>query len=234
MFVCLTESLLVSVTQKYCSSPNYHLTSIKGTALSAHQATSSNRENIWRLVVYWSSLFPVSQSQFLQRSTHSSLCAGFGGNVVYVFVIKCENTSVGEDFKELCLCFSGTRSRPTYWNLSNLRLNLLCSSSQTIWPYLPHGNVCLHFSLIKQFVCICCCALLTVWGILWKRNALLKWKISERYKPQKQKCGKKREVHRQVSWNLPHLKSANVYSVMKETQITRPQETHKAPQIPVS
>ena len=24
--------------------------------------------------------------------------------MVYVFVIKCENTSVGEDFKELCVC----------------------------------------------------------------------------------------------------------------------------------
>lgn len=63
-----------------------------------------------------SSRFPVSQNHFLQRSTDSGLCPGFTGNVVHDFVIKCENTSVGEDFKELCVCvcvcpcFSGTRS----------------------------------------------------------------------------------------------------------------------------
>lgn len=34
--------------------------------------------------------------------------------MVYIFIIKCENTSVGEDFKELCVfvnvCFSGITS----------------------------------------------------------------------------------------------------------------------------
>lgn len=154
----------------------------------------------WWPVVYWSSLSDASQSQFLQRSTHSSLCAGFRGNVVYVFVIKCENTSVGEDFKEVCLyVFLWNQEHAGLLKLFNLTLrsslHLLTNDLTIFTTWCP---CVLHISLIKPFGWICHCVI-SVCGILWKRNVLLKRKKRERNKPQKQKCGKKKKVHRKIS-----------------------------------
>lgn len=148
------------------------------------QATEKIYGHLW-LVVYRGSAFPVSQSQFLQRSTHSSLCAGCRGNAVYVFVIKCENTSVGEDFKELCLCaFSlepGALRSAGRLTKTDLRLT-------STLQFLTNERI---FASVRiSLVCICCCVLL-VCEVLWKRHVLLKRKKVKERKQRNRNVGRK-------------------------------------------
>lgn len=137
LFVCVAESLPVSVTQKFCNSPHYHLTSIKGQQylhIREHQETQKLSGHTW-LYFCTEALFCQSpRVSFLQRSTHSSLCAGFRGNVVDASVIKCENMSVGEDFKEVCISLEPGELR------SASRLTETISVSLRLRAALPSNN----------------------------------------------------------------------------------------------
>lgn len=76
IFGCLVESVPVSVSLKYCSSPSYHLTNIKDQQrqhIRQDQATEETHGH-WCLVVCWSFLFPVSQNVFTKVNPFQSLC----------------------------------------------------------------------------------------------------------------------------------------------------------------
>lgn len=95
-----------------------------------------------------------------------------------------------------------------------------------MWTYLPQSDMCWHLA----FWLVCVCHFQFV-GLCGKEMSSWNGKEWKNKTERKKKCGKKRNFHRHVSWNLPHMKPAKVYSVVKKLQITRP---YKAQQIPVS